>query len=151
MDGLEDLYDIVIIGATNRPDMLDTALLRPGRFDRLILTPVPDEKARLEIFKVHTASMPLKDVDLEKLAKLAVGYVGADIQAVCREAAILALRSDMSAKSVTESNFLDAMKKTKASVSKSLEKAYSEISDYMQNKRSKEMKEIREERPSYMG
>jgi len=151
MDGPEDLYDIVIIGATNRPDMLDTALLRPGRFDRLILTPVPDEKARLEIFKVHTASMPLKDVDLEKLAKLAVGYVGADIQAVCREAAILALRSDMSAKSVTESNFLDAMKKTKASVSKSLEKAYSEISDYMQNKRSKEMKEIREERPSYMG
>ena len=55
--------------ATNRPDMLDSALLRPGRFDRLILTPVPDEKARLEIFKVHTEKMPMKGVDLEKLAK----------------------------------------------------------------------------------
>jgi len=96
MDGLEDLYDIVVIAATNRPDMVDPALLRPGRFDRMILTPIPDEKSRLEIFKVHTKKMPIK-ADINKLAKMTEGYVGADIEAVCREAAIFALRKNFQA------------------------------------------------------
>ncbi|MGC9097128.1 MAG: ATP-binding protein, partial [Infirmifilum sp.] len=80
MDGLERLEGVVVIAATNRPDIIDPALLRPGRFDRLIYVPPPDEKARLEIFKVHTKRMPLaEDVDLAELAKRTEGYTGADI------------------------------------------------------------------------
>ncbi len=93
MDGLEELADVVVIAATNRPDILDPALLRPGRFDRKIYVPPPNKKARLEIFKVHTRGMPLADdVDLEELAEKTEYYTGADIEAVCREAAILAMR-----------------------------------------------------------
>ncbi|MEK0367939.1 MAG: AAA family ATPase, partial [Nitrosopumilus sp.] len=91
IDGLEEMHDVVIIAATNRPDIVDTSLLRPGRFDRMILTSVPDEKTRLEIFKVHTKGMPLKGVNLESLAEKTEGYAGSDIEAVCREAAIFAL------------------------------------------------------------
>ncbi|WP_297512250.1 CDC48 family AAA ATPase, partial [Thermococcus sp.] len=79
MDGIERNSGVVVIAATNRPDILDPALLRPGRFDRLILVPAPDEKARLEIFKVHTRKVPLaEDVNLEELAKRTEGYTGAD-------------------------------------------------------------------------
>ncbi|MEO2152549.1 MAG: AAA family ATPase, partial [Thermococcus sp.] len=80
MDGIQENSGVVVIGATNRPDIIDPALLRPGRFDRLILVPAPDEKARLEIFKVHTRRVPLaEDVDLAELAKKTEGYSGADI------------------------------------------------------------------------
>ncbi len=93
MDGLEELADVVVIAATNRPDILDPGLLRPGRFDRKIYVPPPDKKARLEIFKVHTRGMPLADdVDLEELAERTEYYTGADIEAICKEAAILAMR-----------------------------------------------------------
>ncbi|GAB6101507.1 CDC48 family AAA ATPase [Thermococcus atlanticus] len=93
MDGIEENSGVVVIAATNRPDILDPALLRPGRFDRLILVPAPDEKARLEIFRVHTRKMPLaEDVKLEELARKTEGYTGADIEAVCREAAMEAMR-----------------------------------------------------------
>ncbi|WP_456394184.1 CDC48 family AAA ATPase [Thermococcus sp.] len=93
MDGIEENSGVVVIAATNRPDILDPALLRPGRFDRLILVPAPDEKARLEIFRVHTRKMPLaEDVKLEELARKTEGYTGADIEAVCREAAMAAMR-----------------------------------------------------------
>ncbi len=148
IDGLEDLYDTVIIGATNRPDMIDPALLRPGRFDRLILTSVPDVKSRLEIFKVHTKNMPLKNVNLEKFAQITEGYVGADIEAVCREAAIHALREDMKATTVEERHFMEALKKVRASVTKEIEKAYDEVHDSLSVARAKE---IKEERPLYMG
>ncbi len=148
MDGLEDLYDIVIVGATNRPDMVDPALLRPGRFDRLILIPVPDEKSRLEIFKVHTKNMPLKGVNIESLAKQTEGYVGADIESICREAAILALRKDMHAKVVDDSHFAEALKKVRPSVTKEIEKAYEDIRDSISLARAKE---IKEDKPSYMG
>ena len=93
LDGLESLHDIVVIGATNRPDMIDTALLRPGRFDRLIYIPEPDFYARKEIFKIHTRSKPLsKNVKLEKLAKDTESFSGADIAAVCNEAVMLSIR-----------------------------------------------------------
>ncbi|WP_457751717.1 CDC48 family AAA ATPase [Thermococcus sp.] len=93
MDGIQENSGVVVIAATNRPDIIDPALLRPGRFDRLILVPAPDEKARLEIFKVHTRKVPLaEDVSLEELAKRTEGYTGADIEAVVREAAMLAMR-----------------------------------------------------------
>ncbi len=117
IDGLEDLNNVVVIAATNRPDMVDPALLRPGRFDKIIMTPIPDEKARLDIFKVHTVNMPLsKDVDLEELSKLTDGYSGADIRAVCREAAMTALRVDKDASIVTKDHFDASLKEVKPSL-----------------------------------
>lgn len=93
LDGLEALHDIVVIGATNRPDMIDPALLRPGRFDRLVYIPEPDFDARKEIFKIHTREKPLsKNVKIEKLAKDTEGFSGADIAAVCNEAVMLSIR-----------------------------------------------------------
>jgi transitional endoplasmic reticulum ATPase len=93
MDGLRSLKNVVVIAATNRPDMLDPALMRAGRFDRLIEIPPPDEAARFEIFKVCTSKMPLdKDVGLKDLSKLTEGYTGADIDNLVREAGMAAIR-----------------------------------------------------------
>ncbi len=121
LDGIEELEKVVVIAATNRLDMVDPALLRPGRFDRIIEIPMPDEKARLEIFKVHTRKMPLsKDVKLEELAKETEGFTGADIEAVCREAAMNALREAKAkgkeVKEVKKKHFEEAIKKVKESV-----------------------------------
>ena len=149
MDGLEEMNDVVIIAATNRPDMLDTALLRPGRFDRIILTPVPDKKTRDEIFKVHTQKMPLsKDVNLSDLAEETEGYVGADIEAICREAAILALREDIKSKEVTLQHFEKALEKIAPSVTKEIEKSYEELKNHFTKARARQM-EL--EKPAYMG
>jgi len=93
MDGLEARGKIVVIGATNRPDALDPALRRPGRFDREIEIGIPDEKSRLDILHIHTRGMPLEpDVKLEEIARVTHGFVGADLQALAKEAAILAVR-----------------------------------------------------------
>jgi transitional endoplasmic reticulum ATPase len=93
MDGLEELKGVVVLAATNRIDIVDPALLRPGRFDLIIELPMPDERARYEIFKVHTREKPVtKDISLEELAKMTEGFTGADIEAVCNRAAILAIR-----------------------------------------------------------
>ena len=116
MDGLEELEDVAIIAATNRPDILDAGLMRPGRFDRHIKVDLPNEDARLSIFKVHTEDMPLADdVSLEKLAKQTDGYVGADIEAVCREAAMLTLRNNLDAENVPYKYFKEALEKVKPS------------------------------------
>ena len=125
LDGLEKLENVVVIGATNRPDLIDPALLRPGRFDRLVYVPPPDEKARLEILKIHTRKMPLaKDVDLEQLAKETEHYSGSDLAALCREAAMLALRENLQAKEVTMRHFRETMKKVKPSLAPEAEEAY---------------------------
>ena len=93
LDGLEELEDVVVIATTNRPDLIDQALLRPGRLDRHVHVPVPDAEARRKIFEVHTRDKPLADgVDLGSLADQTEGYVGADIEAVCREASMAASR-----------------------------------------------------------
>jgi len=93
MDGLESRGKLIVIGATNLPNLLDPALRRPGRFDREITIPIPDKKARLEILQIHTHGMPLaKDVDVEKLAAITHGFVGADLAALAREAAMACLR-----------------------------------------------------------
>jgi len=93
MDGLEPLHNVVVIAASNRPDIIDPALLRPGRFDRLVLIPPPDLEARKEILKIHTRGKPLeKDVDLDKLAEKMINYTGAEIAAVTNEAVMLAMR-----------------------------------------------------------
>jgi transitional endoplasmic reticulum ATPase len=93
LDGLEALEDVVVVATSNRPDLIDSALLRPGRLDRHVHVPVPDEEARRAIFDVHTRNKPLADdVDLDSLARKTDGYVGADVEAVCREAAMSASR-----------------------------------------------------------
>jgi len=148
MDGLENLQDVIVIAATNRPDMLDTALLRPGRFDRIILCPAPDKKTREEIFKVHTKGMPLKDVKIDELAEKTEGYAGSDIEAICREAAIFALRKNIKADKIGMNCFEKALKKVRPSITKDIEKAYEDIRDHFSSARAKEMKE---EKPSYMG
>jgi SpoVK/Ycf46/Vps4 family AAA+-type ATPase/intein/homing endonuclease len=132
VDGLESLEGVVIIGATNRPDIIDPGLLRAGRFDRLILAPAPDEKALLEILKVHTRKMPLaKDVALEDLVPLMKGYVGSDVESLCREAAMLALREDINAKKVKKSHFDKAIKSVRASVTEEIIKYYAKISEQL--------------------
>ncbi len=114
IDGMEELQDVAIIAATNRPDIIDPGLMRPGRFDRHIKVDNPNEDGRLAIFQVHTKDMPLaKNVKLEKLAKDTDGYVGADIEAVCREAAMLTLRDNIEADEVTMKYFSKAMEKVK--------------------------------------
>jgi len=93
MDGLEGLKDVILLAATNRPDMLDPALLRSGRFGRHIEIPMPDREARVEIFKIHLTNKPLSaDVDIDKMAQDLDGYTGADIQAICEEATLLTIR-----------------------------------------------------------
>lgn len=148
MDGIEVLTDVVVIAATNRLDMLDSALIRPGRFDRVILTLPPDKGARLEIFKVHTKNMPLKkDVDIKDLASKTEGYVGADIEAVCREAAMLTLRKDLNAKDVGMESFEEALKKVRPSITKEIIEAYERLNSTFRSTRAEELKN----KPAYYG
>ncbi|ASJ02532.1 AAA family ATPase [Thermococcus profundus] len=137
MDGIEENSGVVVIAATNRPDIIDPALLRPGRFDRLIMVPAPDQRARLEIFRVHTRRVPLaEDVDLAELAKRTEGYSGADIEALVREAAMIALRRAASSASreALESQseeFLESLKVTKRDFELALKKVKPSITPYM--------------------
>ena len=125
MDGILTLEDVVIIAATNRPDIIDPAVLRPGRFDRLIYVPEPDEKARLEIFKLYTKDMPLEtDVNLDVLTKMTKGYSGADIQALCREAALNALRKSIDSKIVSFVDFKEATNMIGPTISPDMETWY---------------------------
>ncbi|MDI6737616.1 MAG: CDC48 family AAA ATPase [Nanoarchaeota archaeon] len=138
MDGLEELNDVIVIAATNRPDIIDPGLLRQGRFDRIILVHPPDAKAREEIFRIHTKNMPLgKDVKVEKLIEKTGNYVGSDIEGVCREAATLALRENIDAKDVRLKHFEEAMKKVKSSILNEEIQKYRDIENsYIRNARS---------------
>lgn len=111
MDGFDNRGDIRIMAATNRADMLDPALLRPGRFDRLIEIPSPDAGARLQILKIHSRRMKLADVPLEDIAALTEGATGAELEAICREAGMMAVRRD--ARLVEMIDFTDAVHKVK--------------------------------------
>jgi transitional endoplasmic reticulum ATPase len=105
MDGLQDVKNILVLAATNRPDMVDPALLRPGRFDKIIEIPMPDEETRLAILKVHTRRMSLnKDIKLPELAKLTENYTGAELENLCREAGMNAIRKGLEAVSMKEFN-----------------------------------------------
>jgi transitional endoplasmic reticulum ATPase len=128
MDGIETLKNVTVIGATNRPDMLDPALLRPGRFDRIVYVNVPEKEGRLQILKIHTKNMPLdKDVNLEEFAEKTEGYTGADIEGLAREAAMLALRENTEAKVVSKKHFEKAMDKVLPSVTKNDQERYRSI------------------------
>jgi len=125
IDGIAALQDVIVLAAMNRPDIVDPAVLRPGRFDRLIYVPEPDEEGRREIFKIHTKGMPLaKDMDLKALARMTKGYSGADIQSLCREAAMITLRTDIKSKKVAFEDFQEALKKIGPSISPDMENWY---------------------------
>ena len=148
MDGLETLNDVVIIAATNRPDIVDPALLRPGRFDRIIMAPVPEESGRKKIFEVHTKGMPLAtDVNLDELAEKSEDYVGADIEGVCREAGMIALRDNFENTEISMKHFEKALTKVRPSVDKEIEKTYKELKDYFKKAKAKEI----EEKIGYVG
>jgi SpoVK/Ycf46/Vps4 family AAA+-type ATPase/intein/homing endonuclease len=149
MDGLESLNDVVIIAATNRPDIVDPALLRQGRFDRVILAPVPKQEGRKKIFEIYLEKMPQSsDINLDALASCTEGYVGADIEGLCREAAMIALREDVNAKEVTMRHFKSALEVVKPSVDKEVEEAYENLETYFGSARAKE---IKGEKVSYFG
>ncbi|MBU1129222.1 MAG: CDC48 family AAA ATPase [Nanoarchaeota archaeon] len=140
MDGLEDLNDILVIGATNRPDMLDAALLRPGRFDRILLVNPPEEAGRLKILQIHTKKMPIgdskkildvkaKEEFLKEIAKETDGYTGADLESLARESAMLALRESITAERVQKKHFERALRKVRPSVTKSTINVYKKIEE----------------------
>ncbi|MDI6884621.1 MAG: AAA family ATPase, partial [Hadesarchaea archaeon] len=156
LDGLEELKDVVVLCASNRPDMIDRALLRPGRIDRLIYTPPPDEMEREEIFKIHLEGKPLAaDVDVAALARRTEGYVGADIESICKEAVMLSLREALKrgmsreaavkalkGKKVELRHFDQAIKKVKPTMTPETLKQYEEImrefAKYIEEKPEKE-------------
>ncbi|MBN1159663.1 MAG: CDC48 family AAA ATPase, partial [Candidatus Diapherotrites archaeon] len=112
LDGMQDLDGVMVIAATNRPDLLDPGLMRAGRFDKKVMIPKPTEKERQEIFKVHTKNMPLtKDINLKDFTKKTENYTGADIALICREAGMSAMRKNKRAKEVTKDDFEEAFKK----------------------------------------
>jgi transitional endoplasmic reticulum ATPase len=118
LDGMQTLQNVLVIGATNRADILDPAVLRPGRFDGVVFVPPPDLEARIEIFQVHTRDMPLDSgVDIEKLAELTEGYSGADIEGLVREAAMAAVRKDWKPKPVHMKHFEEALGEVRPSIS----------------------------------
>ncbi|MCF7910396.1 CDC48 family AAA ATPase [Candidatus Pacearchaeota archaeon] len=140
MDGLEDMKDILVVAATNRPDMLDAALLRPGRFDRILLVNAPAEEGRLRILKIHTQRMPIgngkkvfddkeRDKFLKEIAGKTPDYTGADLESLAREAAMLALREDINSKQVQKTHFYRALEKVKPSITKKTIDAYQKIED----------------------
>jgi transitional endoplasmic reticulum ATPase len=146
MSGIEEMKNVVVIAATNRPDLVDPALLRPGRIDRFVLVPPPNEKERLEILKIHTRNMPLKNVDLVELAKKTEGYSGADLEALCREAAMNALRENIKAKEVRMKHFEEALKKVTPSLTKEVIEYYQKFAE-----RKKKMEIEKEVQPTYIG
>ncbi|MFX0209484.1 MAG: AAA family ATPase, partial [Candidatus Hodarchaeota archaeon] len=128
LDGLESLRDVMVLGASNRPDMIDPALLRPGRFDRLLLVKPPDMESRKKILKIHTSGMKLgTDVDLSQLASDLEGYVGADIAAICREAVMIALREDLNADLIDLRHFHEAKKAIHPSINDRIIKEFIEL------------------------
>jgi transitional endoplasmic reticulum ATPase len=143
MDGLEELIGVVVIAASNRPGLLDPALLRPGRFDDLIYVSVPDREGRLHILKIHTQNMPLDPaIDLEQLADRTNGYTGADLGDLVRRAGLEALRANLDAVTVTAANFEEALHDTRASVTEEMEKEYSELADTLKSESPRGPKRI---------
>ena len=132
MDGLEELQSVVVIGATNRPNLIDPALLRPGRFDELIYVPVPDRAGRRHILGIHTGGMPLNaDVDLDDLADRTERFTGADLEDLVRRAGLFALRGSIEAKDVTMDEFNRALEETRASVTPEMEREYEQIQAHL--------------------
>jgi transitional endoplasmic reticulum ATPase len=130
MDGLEELQSVVVIGATNRPNLIDPALLRPGRFDELIYVGVPDQAGRRRILGIQTQKMPLADdVDLDIVARRTDHYTGADLEDVVRRAGLGALRKSVESLTVTMADFEAALEDSRASVTPQMEEEYRTMSE----------------------
>jgi transitional endoplasmic reticulum ATPase len=128
LDGLEVKKDIIVIAATNRPDILDPALIRPGRIDRILLVPAPDEEGREKILKIFTKDMPLAaNIDLSELNKKLDGFTGADIETLCREAGMIALRENLRARKITEEHFKMAVESLYPSITPEIIKWYEDF------------------------
>ena len=128
LDGLEELQGVVVIGATNRPTLLDPALLRPGRFDELVYISVPDQEARERILRIHTRDMPMADdVDLASIAARTERYTGADLEDLVRRAGLHALRENVESDIVPMALFEAALEESRASVTPEVEREYEQI------------------------
>ena len=132
LDGIESLEGVTVIAATNRPDMIDPAIMRPGRVDRSVEVELPDKEARRKIFAVHTREMPMSDdVDLDELASETENYVGSDIESICREAGMNALRNDSESEEVTMDDFEQAMEETRPTATEENRKMYRQMAQKM--------------------
>ncbi|HMO68027.1 MAG TPA: AAA family ATPase, partial [Novosphingobium sp.] len=129
MDGMEELNSIIVIGATNRPALVDPALLRPGRFDELVYVGTPDARGREHILNIHTGRMPLaSDVDLGAIARETERFTGADLEDVVRRAGLIAIRKHgESAEAVDGSDFAEALKDSRATVTPEMEAEYAKM------------------------
>lgn len=128
IDGIQPLRDVVVIGATNRPDLIDPAILRPGRLERLVYVGPPDAQSRYQILRVLTKRVPLaRDVDLRRIALMTERYSGADLAALVREAAMAALREDLGADKVEARHFEIAMSRVKPSLTDEILKYFEEV------------------------
>jgi transitional endoplasmic reticulum ATPase len=144
LDGLEVMKDIVVIAATNRPDILDPALIRPGRIDRILLVSSPDKKGTLEILKIFTKEMPLaSNISLEHLNSMIEGFSGADIETWCREAAMIALRENIRARKVSLEHFKEARDMVNPTLTKEVIKWYEKFGEKLKSRRIEESKEER--------
>lgn len=145
LDGVEELEDVVVIAASNRPDMIDKAILRPGRLDRKVKVPIPDLEARKEIFRIHLEGTPLEEgVDIEELAEITDGFTGSDIESVVREASMLAMRDYMSKNKLEnlEKN-LDDLKLTQDYINRGIEKVGPSLTEEDQENYEQMAQEVR--------
>ncbi|MEC7170013.1 MAG: CDC48 family AAA ATPase, partial [Candidatus Thermoplasmatota archaeon] len=127
MDGVESMEGVIVVAATNRPEMIDPALLRSGRFERVLHVPPPDRQSRLEILKIHSSEMPLGRFKLDDIADDLENYTGADIEAICREAALIAMRAGK--KTVSKSHFEEAVNRVRPTVNKDMLEYYSKMEE----------------------
>jgi transitional endoplasmic reticulum ATPase len=140
MDGLEELQNVVVIGATNRPTLIDPALLRPGRFDELIYVGTPDTAGRRRILAIHTRNMPMaEDVDLESIAQRTDRFTGADLEDLVRRAGLTALRRGLDTGTVTKADFEVALGETRASVTPEMLEEYDRIQDTLKSEATRPM------------
>ncbi|MHA1775734.1 MAG: AAA family ATPase, partial [Promethearchaeota archaeon] len=136
LDGISQSHDIIMIAATNRPDIMDPALIRPGRIDRLSYVPPPSFEDRIEIFKIFTKSMPLgKEVLIEELARLTEFFSGADIESLCREAAIRALRENIRAKTIQPYHFREALEEMRPSATREVCESYEKFEETIRSRK----------------
>ncbi|MFB6111813.1 MAG: AAA family ATPase, partial [Halobacteriaceae archaeon] len=147
LDGLEEMQEVMVVGATNRPDIIDPALIRSGRFDRLVMVGQPDAEGREEILKIHTEQTPLADdVSLREMADMTDGYVGSDLASIAREAAMVALREDEGAEDVHMRHFRDAMESVRPTITDELLEYYENVEEEFRGGTSSRPSERRESR-----
>ena len=142
LDGLEEMGDVMVIGATNRPDMIDPALLRSGRFDRLVMIGQPNQEGREQILDIHTQNTPLApDVSLREIAEITDGYVGSDLEGIAREAAIEALRDDDDAEEVEMKHFRRALESVRPTINEDILAYYEEIKEQFKGGGTEELRD----------